>query len=92
MLLRQSEPSPPSHCNPSSSPAAGIPTLVLGNKNDLPESVGVDELIDKLNLKSFTNREVRDASNVCNELIDELTSFAHREVGRGGGARLTCNG
>jgi len=36
----------------------GIPTLVLGNKNDLPESVGVDELIDKLNLKSLTNREV----------------------------------
>jgi len=35
-----------------------IPTLVLGNKNDLPESVGVDELIDKLNLKSLTNREV----------------------------------
>ena len=69
-----------------------LPTLVLGNKNDLPESVGVDELIDKLNLKSFTNREVRDASNVCNELIDELTSFTHREVARGGGARLTCNG
>jgi len=36
----------------------GIPTLVLGNKNDLPEAIGVDELIDKLNLKSVTNREV----------------------------------
>mmetsp|Transcript_9328 Transcript_9328/g.16303 ORF Transcript_9328/g.16303 Transcript_9328/m.16303 type:complete len:199 (+) Transcript_9328:10-606(+) len=36
----------------------GIPTLVLGNKNDLPEALSVDELIDKLNLKSLTNREV----------------------------------
>merc|ERR1719163_1300518 len=35
----------------------GIPTLILGNKNDLPESLGVDELIEKLNLKSLTNRE-----------------------------------
>ena len=31
---------------------------MLGNKNDLPEAVSVDELIDKLNLKSLTNREV----------------------------------
>ena len=36
----------------------GIPTLVLGNKNDLPNAVGVDELIEKLDLKSLTNREV----------------------------------
>merc|ERR1711935_125607 len=35
-----------------------IPVLVLGNKNDLPESLSVDELIDKLNLKAPINREV----------------------------------
>ena len=36
----------------------GIPTLILGNKNDLPTSVGVDELIERLGLKSLANREV----------------------------------
>ena len=36
-----------------------IPVLVLGNKNDLPEALSVDELIEKLNLKALTNREVR---------------------------------
>merc|ERR1719240_1767919 len=33
---------------------AGIPVLVLGNKNDLPEALPSDELIDKLNLKAIT--------------------------------------
>ena len=37
----------------------GIPTLVLGNKNDLPTSIGVDELIERLGLKTLANREVR---------------------------------
>ncbi|KAL1923727.1 uncharacterized protein VTP21DRAFT_8707 [Calcarisporiella thermophila] len=37
---------------------AGIPVLVLGNKNDLPEALKVDELIEALNLKAITNREV----------------------------------
>jgi ADP-ribosylation factor-like protein 8 len=27
---------------------AGIPVLVLGNKNDLPEASGVEEIIEKL--------------------------------------------
>jgi len=36
----------------------GIPTLILGNKNDLSASIGVDELIEKLDLKTLTNREV----------------------------------
>ena len=36
-----------------------IPVLVLGNKNDLPEALSVDELIDKLNLKALINREAR---------------------------------
>lgn len=35
-----------------------IPLLVLGNKSDLPDHLGVDELIEKLNLKSVTHREV----------------------------------
>ena len=36
----------------------GIPTLILGNKNDLPSAIGVDELIERLELKSIVNREV----------------------------------
>mmetsp|Transcript_14111 Transcript_14111/g.19643 ORF Transcript_14111/g.19643 Transcript_14111/m.19643 type:complete len:188 (+) Transcript_14111:158-721(+) len=37
---------------------AGIPLLVLGNKNDLPGAIGVDEIIDKLNLRAVEGREV----------------------------------
>eukprot|EP00048_Salpingoeca_helianthica_P024501 m.32835 g.32835 ORF g.32835 m.32835 type:complete len:185 (+) comp9425_c0_seq1:23-577(+) len=37
---------------------AGIPLLVLGNKNDLPEAVPVDDLILAMDLKSITDREV----------------------------------
>ena len=36
----------------------GIPLLVLGNKNDLASSIGVDELIERLELKALANREV----------------------------------
>jgi ADP-ribosylation factor-like protein 8 len=36
----------------------GIPTLVLGNKNDLPASMSADGLIEALELKSLANREV----------------------------------
>lgn len=36
----------------------GIPMLVLGNKNDLSESVSVDALIERLELKALANREV----------------------------------
>ncbi|MCJ1227315.1 hypothetical protein MMC12_003970 [Toensbergia leucococca] len=36
----------------------GIPLLVLGNKSDLPEKLSVDELIDALNLKDVSHREV----------------------------------
>lgn len=35
-----------------------IPLLVLGNKSDLPEKLSVDELIDAMDLKSITHREV----------------------------------
>ncbi|OZJ06223.1 hypothetical protein BZG36_00766 [Bifiguratus adelaidae] len=37
---------------------AGIPVLVLGNKNDLPGCMGVNELIEQMNLKAIANREV----------------------------------
>jgi len=37
---------------------AGIPLLVLGNKSDLPEKLSVDELIDAMDLRSITHREV----------------------------------
>lgn len=36
----------------------GIPLLVLGNKSDLPDKIGVDELIESMDLKEITNREV----------------------------------
>lgn len=37
---------------------SGIPLLVLGNKNDLSESLKVGELIEKLELSKVTGREV----------------------------------
>ena len=36
----------------------GIPLLVLGNKNDLPNAVGEKEIIEFMNLKSITDRKV----------------------------------
>jgi len=36
----------------------GIPLLVLGNKSDLDEKLTVDELIDALDLKEISHREV----------------------------------
>lgn len=36
----------------------GIPLLVLGNKSDLQERLSVDELIEALDLKSISHREV----------------------------------
>lgn len=36
----------------------GIPLLVLGNKSDLDEKLSVDELIEALDLKSISHREV----------------------------------
>ncbi|KAJ3125378.1 ADP-ribosylation factor-like protein 8B [Nowakowskiella sp. JEL0407] len=37
---------------------ANIPVLVLGNKNDLPNALKVEEIIEKLELKSIADREV----------------------------------
>ena len=36
----------------------GIPLLVLGNKFDLPNKMSVDELIEALNMKAISHREV----------------------------------
>ena len=36
----------------------GIPLLVLGNKSNLPDHLNVDDLIDALNLKTITHREI----------------------------------
>lgn len=37
---------------------SGIPLLVLGNKNDLPDALSANELIARLDLKSIQDREV----------------------------------
>jgi ADP-ribosylation factor-like protein 8 len=37
---------------------ATIPLLVLGNKSDLPDKLSVDEIIEAMDLKSVTHREV----------------------------------
>lgn len=37
---------------------AGIPVLVLGNKNDLPNAIGVESLISRLGLSLVTTQEV----------------------------------
>jgi len=37
---------------------AGIPLLVLGNKNDLPEAITAEELTDLFGLKEIEGREV----------------------------------
>lgn len=44
---------------------AGIPLLVLGNKNDLPECVSRDELRDRLQLETIEGREVALYSISC---------------------------
>ncbi|KAJ3276875.1 Anaphase-promoting complex subunit 1 [Terramyces sp. JEL0728] len=36
----------------------GIPLLILGNKNDLPEALKVDDLIETFGLRSITDREL----------------------------------
>lgn len=36
----------------------GIPLLVLGNKSDLPNKMSVDEIIEALNMKAISHREV----------------------------------
>ena len=37
---------------------AGIPVLILANKSDLPDKMNVDDIIDALDLKKITHREI----------------------------------
>jgi len=46
------------HILMSNQTLVGIPLLVLGNKSDLPDRLTVDELIDAMDLKSISGREV----------------------------------
>ena len=46
------------HALMSKSTLEAIPLLVLGNKSDLPNKLSVDDLIDQLDLKSITHREI----------------------------------
>jgi ADP-ribosylation factor-like protein 8 len=36
----------------------GIPLLILGNKSDLPGKLTVDDLIEAIDLKKITHREI----------------------------------
>mmetsp|Transcript_123 Transcript_123/g.400 ORF Transcript_123/g.400 Transcript_123/m.400 type:complete len:183 (-) Transcript_123:44-592(-) len=62
---------------------AGIPLLVLGNKNDLPAALSTTELIDRLELKSLSDREVAVYSISCRRqnnidiTLAWLTKHAH---------------
>jgi ADP-ribosylation factor-like protein 8 len=44
---------------------AGVPLLVIGNKNDLPEAIGVDEMIAAMGLERIRDRAVS-VSRCCN--------------------------
>jgi hypothetical protein len=57
--------SSPTHPTTPSPAQAGIPLLVLGNKNDLPEALSANELISRLGLKALTGREVAAYSMSC---------------------------
>lgn len=61
---------------------AGIPLLVLGNKSDLPGSLQVQEVIDRMELKGLEGREVccyciscKNATNI-DICLDWLTKHA----------------
>ncbi|EGD81653.1 ADP-ribosylation factor family protein [Salpingoeca rosetta] len=49
---------------------AGIPVLVLGNKNDLPKALQADELIQALGLKDIQDREVCCYSISCKSKVN----------------------
>eukprot|EP00040_Diaphanoeca_grandis_P017904 m.94113 g.94113 ORF g.94113 m.94113 type:complete len:186 (-) comp26683_c0_seq1:59-616(-) len=48
----------------------GIPVLVLGNKNDLPKALDVEQLIELLDLKSIADREVCCYSVSCKSQVN----------------------
>eukprot|EP00043_Microstomoeca_roanoka_P007815 m.75569 g.75569 ORF g.75569 m.75569 type:complete len:185 (+) comp13989_c3_seq1:306-860(+) len=49
---------------------AGIPVLILGNKNDLPKALQSDELIQALGLKEIQDREVCCYSISCKNQVN----------------------
>jgi ADP-ribosylation factor-like protein 8 len=64
---------------------AGIPLLVLGNKSDLAGHLDVDSIIQALDLKSVTHREVscygisaKEETNL-NAVLDWLINKAERK-------------
>eukprot|EP00056_Hartaetosiga_gracilis_P017908 m.8797 g.8797 ORF g.8797 m.8797 type:complete len:184 (-) comp6223_c0_seq1:146-697(-) len=48
----------------------GIPILILGNKNDLPNAVKVEDLIELLSLKEINDREVCCYSISCKNQVN----------------------
>lgn len=61
---------------------SGVPILVLGNKNDLPEALNVQQVIEKLELNGLRGREVCCYSISCKKqtnidiTLDWLTKHA----------------
>ncbi|KAK0745877.1 P-loop containing nucleoside triphosphate hydrolase protein [Schizothecium vesticola] len=72
------------HILMSNQTLVGIPLLVLGNKSDLPNKLTVDELIDVMDLKSISGREVscygisaREETNL-DAVLHWLVKYANR--------------
>ncbi|KAL2263039.1 hypothetical protein VTK26DRAFT_8494 [Humicola hyalothermophila] len=72
------------HALMSNSTLDGIPLLVLGNKSDLPNKLTMDELIDAMDLKDISNREVscygisaKEETNL-EAVVQWLLKYAHR--------------
>ncbi|KAI8803684.1 P-loop containing nucleoside triphosphate hydrolase protein [Cladochytrium replicatum] len=68
---------------------ANIPVLVLGNKNDLPGALTVDQVIEQLELKSISSREVAcySVSAKNNVNIDLTLNWLIKHAKSGGGAK-----
>lgn len=72
------------HILMSNQTLSGIPLLVLGNKSDLPDKLTVDELIDAMDLKGISGREVscygisaREETNL-DAVLHWLVKYANR--------------
>lgn len=49
---------------------AGIPLLVLGNKNDLDGALTEEELIEELNLRAITDRKIACFSISAKDMVN----------------------
>lgn len=49
---------------------AGVPLLVLANKNDLAEAMGVDEMIGQMGLERIRDRAVSVSSRAFHDPFD----------------------